>query len=41
MSLFLYHVSELRKDLAIAYGEKVEGVMDDKTFVLLNNQFKR
>ncbi len=33
--------SELRKYLATAYEDKVKGVMDDETFVLLSNQFKR
>ena len=33
--------SKLRKYLATAYEDKVKGVMDDKTFDLLNNQFKR
>lgn len=33
--------NELRKCLAIAYKDKVKGVMDDETFVLLSNQFKR
>ena len=33
--------SELRKYLATAYEDKSKGVMDDKTFVLLSNQFKK
>ena len=33
--------NELRKYLATAYEDKVKGVMDDETFVLLSNQFKR
>ena len=33
--------SELRKYLATAYEDKVKGVMDDETFVLLSNRFKR
>lgn len=33
--------SELRKYLAIAYEDKVKGVIDEETFVLLSNQFKR
>lgn len=35
------HQNELRKYLAIAYEDKVKGVMDDEIFVLLCNQFKR
>lgn len=33
--------NELKKYLATAYEDKVKGVMDDETFVLLSNQFKR
>ena len=33
--------NKLRKYLATAYEDKVKGVMDDETFVLLSNQFKR
>lgn len=33
--------NELRKYLATAYEDKVKGVMDDETFVLLSNQFKK
>lgn len=33
--------NELRKYLATAYEDRVKGVMDDETFVLLGNQFKR
>lgn len=33
--------NELRKYLTIAYEDKVKGVMDNETFVLLCNQFKR
>lgn len=33
--------SEFRKYLAIAYEDKVKGVIDDKIFVLLSNQFKK
>ena len=33
--------NELRKCLATAYEDKVKGVMDDETFVLLSSQFKR
>ena len=33
--------NELRKSLAIAYKNKVKGVMDDEAFVLSSNQFKR
>ncbi len=33
--------NKLRKYLATAYEDKVNGVMDDETFVLLSNQFKR
>lgn len=33
--------NELRKYLATDYGDKVKEVMDDETFVLLSNQFKR
>lgn len=32
--------SELKKYLATAYENKAKGVMDDKTLVLLSNQFK-
>lgn len=35
------HQNELRKYLATAYEDKVKGVIDDETFVLLSNQFKR
>ena len=35
------HQNELRKCLAAAYGDRVKEVMDDETFVLLSNQFKR
>ena len=31
---------KLRKCLTTTYEDKVKGVMDDKTFVLLSNQFK-
>ena len=33
--------NELRKYLATAYEDKVKGVIDDETFVLLSNQFKK
>lgn len=33
--------NKLRKCLATAYEDKLKGGMDGKTFVLLNNQFKR
>lgn len=33
--------SKLRKCLATAYKDKVKGVMNDETFVLLSNQFKK
>lgn len=33
--------NELKKYLASAYEDKVKGVMDDETFVLLSNQFKK
>lgn len=33
--------NELRKYLATAYEDRVKGVMDDETFVLLSNQFKK
>lgn len=33
--------NELRKYLATVYEDKAKGVMDDKTFVSLNNQFKK
>lgn len=33
--------NELRKYLATAYKNKVKGVMDNETFVLSSNQFKR
>ena len=33
--------NELRTYLATAYKGKVKGVMDDDTFVILSNQFKR
>ena len=33
--------SELRKYLATAYEDKVKGVIDDETFVLLSNKFKK
>ena len=33
--------NELRKYPATAYEDKVKGVMDDETFVLLSNQFKK
>lgn len=32
---------ELRKYLATAYEDKVKGVMDNETCVLLSNQFKK
>ena len=33
--------SELRKYLATAYEDKVRGVIDDETFVLLSNEFEK
>ena len=33
--------SDLRKYLATAHEDKVKGVMDCETFVLLSNRFKR
>ena len=33
--------NDLRRCLATVYKDKVKGVMDDETFVLLNNQFKK
>ena len=33
--------NELRKYPVTAYEDKVKGGMDNETFVLLNNQFKR
>lgn len=33
--------NELKKYLATVYEDKVTGVMNDETFVLLSNQFKR
>ena len=33
--------TELGKYLSTAYEDKVKGVMDDETFVLLSNQLKR
>lgn len=33
--------NKLRKCLVTAYEDKVKGVMNDKMFVLLSNQFKR
>ena len=33
--------NDLRKCLAAAYEDKVKGVMDDETFVLLSGQFKK
>ena len=33
--------NKLRRYLATAYEDKVKGVMNDETLILLSNQFKR